>query len=836
MRRRMTCRRANTARRGSVLLLVIGLLTILAMLGGTFLVISYMNAQSTESLAIRNQADPIARGAVERVRQLMKADLAFAAGAAWPYTDLAGGAGDWYRFADCPSDHIDTWLSYLANEPGTAGRRLSDVYGGEAESVDEVDTDGDGNPDAYLIPAGVFDPDGNEYHIAVNVIDLSGRVNVSTACRNDTVDGALPGYLAPVMVDLPNWSLIGGSIYNSVNAERSGNASASPSSIHNNIAVRPLSPDNNCRPFAIGDETCLRWLASTSSAETGRLYEALTDAVPESTRSLLTTYSASRILVRRPGGPRAGDPGDATDIYRRATLDDFIDGGPTGNGLRNRLFAELVAAGADRDEAGHVVANLWAWLSPYATDRAFAFGYDSDGDGANDRTAYGVIGQPVLAEGYAVHEPETVVGADDWFWGAAVEVYNPSNGTINIGDYTIDGLNIPSIPLDPGERCVLYNTDKGGNATQTDAQIFGVSPDGSWHRINNLNYFSSQMRLERTVAPHVILADKIPSSELDYGASNPVSDPVEAKNAQRDDDYDRQRAGVAKYVRDDGGSHTLGASNDVDTGDIDLGDLYGGFDYAVLHGTPTSLGQLTGVFMAGPNDDDEDLPHALLAYETEPSRGKLFLRGEVGGGAYPDVPWAAVVFEFFRQVEPDAFRLSPATSAAGEVACRQYGKININTAPREVLERLPWKGYLDMNGNGSQDGGEPGVNIDQLIDSILDYRESPGTGDIRSGSGGQPGFLTPAELAVPLGGYVIDNHLAGNEEREATYLPKLNALYTDVANCITTRSDTFAATIRVQIGEEEDPDDVWYYVVMIDRGNCYESAHEPAVLLFTSVR
>ena len=49
-------------RRGSVLLMVVGLLTIVAMLGSTFIFISYLDARQTQAVAERNHVDPLARG------------------------------------------------------------------------------------------------------------------------------------------------------------------------------------------------------------------------------------------------------------------------------------------------------------------------------------------------------------------------------------------------------------------------------------------------------------------------------------------------------------------------------------------------------------------------------------------------------------------------------------------------------------------------------------------------------------------------------------------------------------------------------------------------------
>ncbi|MBS3734408.1 MAG: hypothetical protein KGY99_05720 [Phycisphaerae bacterium] len=839
------------------MLLVVGLLTILAMLGGTFLIISHSHARSTASLTVKHRAEPVARGALERVCDLLKDDLHIGGGN-WPYVNVgAGGAGPaerWRRFIDCPSDDIDAHLSSQANAVDSPpGRRLSDVFG---TSTTFVDTDDDNAEDAYLIDTGISDVNGRTYHVAVNVVDLSGMLNVSICFDDDQVDTwDYPDYLAPVYIDLQN--LIGERILG-INAQRQGTAAGSeePLGIHEQIALHPLSPTGGARPFSVGDEVLLRWLSSSAVVDTSRLYQGLTHNGAELTsaadRALMTTYNASRVVVRRPG-TIGGQP-----FLRRLTLSD-IRGSAS---ARDALFGELVAAGAPRTDAAHFVANLWAYLSDYDTSEAFDYSYDHDGNPATlEKVVYGVIDGPVISEAFAMHNPDyngdTVPG--DWVWGAAVEIFNPTSRQISLNNYLFEGgsLGPLNITLAPGARCVLYNWDKETSTPATVADVFDPPPGSNWVQCNWITDFTeSTKRLVRNATSVQVRVDSVSADELEYEATNVANDEAETKDARRDDGASRQRCAVAVYDRYEDGSHRLGVANNVDTSDMERDTCYEGFDVDVLHGDPYSLGQLTDIFVTGPDDDGNDLPHQLeSSYATSASRGKLNWRSpDLGGGDYADVPWSTVVGELLEQIPGDDTREAPGPAPAN-THTRVYGRVNINTAPREVLFRLPFPTYFDLNGNGVDDGSsEPNITTarrNTLCDYILAYRYAAHIGGSRDymsragatgiaglrGSSNHPGYMTPGELAVPLGDYVVDHFAGLANEGTANYAVAVNLLYTSVANVITTQSDTYAATIRVELRDADDDEQgTWHYLAVIDRGNCYGADDRPAVLLMTEVK
>ncbi|HDY64961.1 MAG TPA: hypothetical protein ENH84_01855, partial [Phycisphaerae bacterium] len=232
--------RSSRSNRGSVILMVIGLLTIIAMLGTSFLLISRLDRKQSEAIAAKAAADPIAEGILAQLVATLKDDL---------YIDSDGPYGDvgvdsattdeqLRRFVDYASSsdatlpiEADDWLWY---DDGTT-THLSNVIGLPPNPPygpdDYADTDGDttipNDRDAYLVPTGITNSKGQEYFAAVRVVDLSGLINVNIASRSREEPpnpADFPLYDAPVLVDLRGF--IGSALYDDtagkLNDERSG--------------------------------------------------------------------------------------------------------------------------------------------------------------------------------------------------------------------------------------------------------------------------------------------------------------------------------------------------------------------------------------------------------------------------------------------------------------------------------------------------------------------------------------------------------------------------------------------------------------------------------------
>ena len=63
--------RYRSRNRGSVIVLVVGLLTILAMLGSALLISAHVDSRQSRALAAKAQGDPIAEGVLLKVRGMI---------------------------------------------------------------------------------------------------------------------------------------------------------------------------------------------------------------------------------------------------------------------------------------------------------------------------------------------------------------------------------------------------------------------------------------------------------------------------------------------------------------------------------------------------------------------------------------------------------------------------------------------------------------------------------------------------------------------------------------------------------------------------------------------
>ena len=331
--------------RGSVLLLVVGLLTMVAMLGSTFLISAYMTAQQTSFVASQTSIQPLVMGSLSNFEELMKRDLCV--GTAGPYSGVkAGGWGSgpegWRNYADHASSAFDFWLSTTGGSEkdrgkatvwigmplgpgavaisgaggsgssggGSVGRLMSNtadgalIDGGVGRSFEGsnpfvvaksrglmIDTNGDGLDDAFLNNASVTNSVGEAYYYAARVTDTSGLVNVNKA--------AFPNYDSPAepfdatRIDLRR--LIGDDgLYGDLVGLRGGSGKF--------VGTFPLSDElflriNNHANLAAFDESELYEQVGSELGD--RMYD-------------LTTYSASLKWMRHPDIGSL-DPDDADD-------------------------------------------------------------------------------------------------------------------------------------------------------------------------------------------------------------------------------------------------------------------------------------------------------------------------------------------------------------------------------------------------------------------------------------------------------------------------------------------------------------------------------------------
>ncbi|MCK4601466.1 MAG: hypothetical protein KAU28_03305, partial [Phycisphaerae bacterium] len=252
----------ESTHRGSVIIMVVGLLALMSMLGATFLIICRLDAQQAQKIAVRRQANPTVDGLVSQIVNILKEDLYLDNGTPTdasddrPYSSIdAGPAGPagWKKFIDYASDTegLDAHLWY---DDGTT-QHWSNVSG---TSVDVEDTDGDGVADAYLSDTGVMNSEGDRIWAAVRVVDLSSLMCVNTAVQDGGTGITMPDTTYPVSISLREFLKIGESdysLYTALHNERCGGTGTDDlSDFWSKSAQKLLRAESPYLPFAISDE------------------------------------------------------------------------------------------------------------------------------------------------------------------------------------------------------------------------------------------------------------------------------------------------------------------------------------------------------------------------------------------------------------------------------------------------------------------------------------------------------------------------------------------------------------------------------------------------------
>jgi len=859
----------QTNNRGSIIVMVIGLLTMIAMLGASLMVVTHLDALQTGARIARSQVAPTSEGFTSAIVSTMGGDLCL--GTNGRYGASEPGAGGWLQFVDrytttADPNGSDAWLGPY-------------WYGLVGGSLGLVDTDGDDANESHLFRCAVLNSLGAEYYMAVKPTDASALICLSTGGTPD------PNHTptCPINVDLSG--LLGGTYYPRVHLSRCNNYAITLTRYNTDCATRLLQPadSNYYQPFAIGEEMYLRWFKTPAPTETGRLYGLLPPGlVPMSTRALLTTYNCSSVFVRRPDPNGTWPKGDFTvrivpdvssdaaaqQTYERtlAMLNELeINATPEVN-VRKRMAAAFVA-------------NLKAYQSSGNSGAPWDFTPKDGSSSAEPFTAYGLIPDVVITEAYAAHKPDSdpTGPSQDWVWGCAIELMNPTDQPISLANYKLKvgstDINLSGSVSANGGKRVIWNFKKGSGAdgaiNQSEVGL-PASPGAGWEKKVDLSFLDKvTVRLVRVHGADEVPVDQVSASaDLDYEVTDVSTDSApngKAVDALRDDDLNRGRYNVAAYVKTSypsaSGTHKLGVDNALAVGDLDAEAKY---PVPVLRSRKPvrDVGELLRLYLAGPIKDGAELrPFTIAITETAKStlfdklaraRGRLdvhpveIIYGGYGAGDYPDVPAGCLLSEFFTLVQPDQTRDDPPH--------RVYGRINVSTAPVEVLARLPFPARIDKPG-----GGQVVVSAAMAAEYILAYRERRGTSDGRrnygnrstgssitglrgaSPSGTEQCFLTPDEVAIPLGDYA--NTLLGWTDygtenvpltKHREYVDARDAIFRAVSNVITVNTDVAIFNIRLQMGNPAKT--VWYFVVVVDRGNCRTIGDVPAVILLNEVK
>ncbi|MHC4985688.1 MAG: carbohydrate-binding protein, partial [Planctomycetota bacterium] len=327
--------------RGSVLMVVVGLLVIVAMLGSSLMIVSYLSSYQAENVTVRAIVPTTATGISLLLQNILAQDYHVAVSNEWamkdtgPYGSYPKTPDSWKKYIDYPSIYVDPWLSahgYIDPHDPEGGVFIGLPFGLSYTGI-MVDTDGDtmilgggiaedaevvGGVDAHLYNAEVWDAYGREYQVALRILDTSGLYNINA--HGDSDADKLLSPIRPINIGLRRYLRIGwddDSIYDALHDARSGGAGGSGqgSLLHYSeycaehlLNAMAYTEDggsyNNYKPFSFGDEVYLRWRKPFSQGERGDL-KPIISGVAGSTLKNLTTFSASSSIPRHPSRTEA---------------------------------------------------------------------------------------------------------------------------------------------------------------------------------------------------------------------------------------------------------------------------------------------------------------------------------------------------------------------------------------------------------------------------------------------------------------------------------------------------------------------------------------------------
>jgi len=873
--------------RGSVLLLAVGLLTILAMLGGTFLLVARMNQRTSRAISDSASIEPVAHGVLEVLVNNRLDDLhidnnnnvVYARGIDY------GEEEDILKTVDYPtSANYDRALASI--EPYDSGggnylwRRLSNIGGPVYDTLVEdisitdprnsyVDTDNDGVKDALLVDWGVTDRHGQPYRVAVRMIDAAGLINANTAyapipanqapmpATNVSLWQWLVNYYVEQKLSQADAETTANKVFDAIHIARS-NPSAPPTAFAwERDYVRQADNRGEIAgldflPFDSSDMLAAVWKRPEPGkiipTLSGRLFSAL-DIPNNPILAGLTTRSASRVRLPVPilGG----------NLYHKFDLDYT---GPTKEGTLNYLFAgffnalpnSLFMLDQRRVTAAQLAVNVYDYRDDNDTPTQFEV---PDIPGTS---VYGVERQPFITEaGYKI-EP-----SDPPTYHYGIEIYNPYTTPIDITGWKVQsGLNdyilTNFIPI--GGRLVIASDD-----------TVKCDPSASLEEFTSLDLSAGIKLLRPADNGTMIIVDEVGPSDL---AIDPL---IPQAVICRDDTSDRAVYSLQMYQVtpitniDITLDNTLGQANGQQT--LQNNDFIKPHPIYVRNGNFINVGELARIFYIGP-DTDRSLPNKLTygdpdlpAFYAGPrythlANGRFpVYKGTSFGGAedtVPEDPWAkvpvgAIFSEYFMVKSPlhDGVDNDGDGVIDGESDEILHGLVNINTATRATLAALP--AFAAFKDKDQQ------VVRNEIIDAIIAYRDSPDP-DTRQQMNlnklrEEAGFAFAGEFAIPLLKAFYDKglcprmygpnppdaySLSGGDDglsNSQDDLTKYEMPYAWVSNLITVRSDVFIAYIYVQEGDDASTTRRYRrYVAMIDRSRVPTKTSKPAVVFFSEMR
>jgi hypothetical protein len=495
-------------RRGSSILLVIGLLVLMAMVASTFLLIVHADRQDAASIESVSPLRHVAGAGLERVLADRLADL---------YIGLNGpfdGIDNYYKAIDYPGQECDMGLSSGTptsdgNDPSgiLSWRHLANLAGSAPPGVnyDNVRPDNPGlfsttgftwnNPvgsgDAVPFYSGINDLGGRQYWLALRVEDLCGRTNVNVGGTDNW--NALGNLAARVGVpmrvtDQILYTVVGSGNSRPVMVGRGTDFQndARYDTWWANYVRRPLNTigpggakpgaltDATYTPYAVPDMLMCGWGGAYPDTKFGPLHWAVANlGMPNlvtqlmSVRPYLTVWSGDRILV----------PQLAGNLPQRVKAD--LNNSPLAdlyaafyNALPRRVPGDPAFSPAEEENwrriAGQLAVNVWDFRDidsdvtvakidkytvggpntiKYATDTDLQIGNDIAVNLANSIGVYGVERQPFITKLFykaTKSNPPAPAPAVITKSYSAIELYNPYVTAIQLDNYALVVGGVPT--------------------------------------------------------------------------------------------------------------------------------------------------------------------------------------------------------------------------------------------------------------------------------------------------------------------------------------------------------------------------------------------------------
>jgi len=911
----MKSRRGNS---GSVLLLVIGLLTIIALLGSSFVVIATMDRKTSRSVAAVAPMDTIALSVVAQLVADRYLDT---------YTDATGPFGaatdSALKYIDYPSELVDKALAsttldannrwgHLTNlslsstpDPNYVNVPYNDPKLTDTGAVRTISTTGpDPNyGDARLFDTGQRDPYGRSFWAGVRMIDASGLVNANTAydlVAAAPTDGSRMPVTNIVMTALdPAFTTAFG---DGVHNYRRGTSGADIRAYNLGYVLRPLNPlppAGKFLPFDPADQVPLYSAATDPNIPNGRLSavfgNSATDrALYNRIRAYMTTWSAARASARRATGTLGQGLSGTTvlpnnyrfDINFCTNLSTRIND-PNVTLLFNAFYNAIPAGipGISGTSTGTADDKIRRTTAAQMTVNTIAYRSNDSNVPAMlvpavtpAKYVYGINRQPFVSKVFF----KIYNNAGTYLKYAAIELMNPYNTPIYMGDYALENPpGIPSVTLSgiipaatsggPG-RMVIASHDTAKIPVRTN-----VTPAPISQVVANLD-LNLRTRITRLASPapnRVLIADFTCPT-----ATTPANGTSYRSLTQWDDNLGRARytlASVFNTTKDNAADYsteyptgTPKTATNTELGWTNPGSPADGTPKCpiyVRNGPFTNIGELTRIYFIGPSDANDirqmmDVARTMTPVITDstyavgrfdPASGFIDTNYPA---SVPRVPIGALLTDHLMVGNPYA--------EPGNGDYVTYGPINVNTAPLPVLKCLPTIGAPTLVAGDK----------DLLAKQIINYRDNLNTRPLLTNLRGladanQVGIASIGEIAIPIwqaataaafvaklpqntypgtnacpSNYTVAGVGADNDDgllaASNTFrdLIKQNVYYAWLSNQISVRSDVFICFIRIQIGGDPKATDttVRRYVAVIDRSRVKAATDRPAVVMFAEIK